>query len=151
MTIEAKTPSDAEFRWVIADRIRFLGRLPGFPIELLDIEVPPGSGTPPHTHESAELFYVLDGELTVRQFGKGIPPVVIHAGPGTSVTIPSRVPHNYVNESGAPVRMLVVLETSMVAFFRDIGSAEPSTAAPDFARIGAAMQRHGIEALADAA
>ena len=65
--------------------------------------------------------------------------------------IPSRVPHNYVNESHKPVRMLVMLEASMVAFFRDIGSAERMQGAPDFARIGAAMQKHGIEPLAAAA
>jgi hypothetical protein len=61
------------------------------------------------------------------------------------------VPHNYVNESRKPVRMLVMLEASMVAFFRDIGSAERAHGAPDFARIGAAMAKHGIEALATAA
>lgn len=151
MTLDVNHPSNADCRWVVADKIRFLGNLPGSSIELLDIEVPAGSGTPPHTHESAELFYVLEGELTLRQFGSETPPVVIHAGPGTSVRIPSRVPHNYVNESGKPVRMLVMLEASMVAFFRDIGSAEPAHGVPDFARIGAAMQRHGIEALASAA
>ncbi|MFB2553615.1 cupin domain-containing protein [Ensifer soli] len=151
MTIDANPPSKADCRWVVADKIRFLGNLPGSSIELLDIEVPAGSGTPPHTHDSAELFYVLEGELTVRQFGSEMPPVVIHAGPGTSVRIPSRVPHNYVNESGNPVRMLVMLEASMVAFFRDIGSAEPAGGPPDFRRIGAAMERHGIEALASAA
>jgi quercetin dioxygenase-like cupin family protein len=145
------TPSNADCRWVVADKIRFLGNLPGSPVELLDIEVPAGSGTPPHMHESAELFYVLEGELTLRQFGPGTPPVATKAGPGTSVRIPSRVPHNYVNESGKPVRMLVMLDASMVAFFRDIGSAEPASGAPDFARIGAAMQKHGIEALATAA
>lgn len=151
MTIEANPPSNADCRWVVADKIRFLGNLPGSSIELLDIEVPAGSGTPPHTHESAELFYVLEGELTLRQFSAETSPVLIHAGPGTSVKIPSRVPHNYVNESGKPVRMLVMLEASMVAFFRDIGSTEPVSGMPDFARIGAAMERHGIEALASAA
>jgi quercetin dioxygenase-like cupin family protein len=151
MTIDVNTPSNADCRWVVADKIRFLGNLPGSPVELLDIEVPAGSGTPPHMHESAELFYVLEGELTLRQFGPGTPPVATKAGPGTSVRIPSRVPHNYVNESGKPVRMLVMLDASMVAFFRDIGSAEPASGAPDFARIGAAMQKHGIEALATAA
>ncbi len=151
MIIQVNNPSDADSGYVVADKIRFLGNIPGYPIELLDIEVPAGSGTPPHTHESAELFYVLEGELTVRQFGPEILPVVIHAGPGTSVRIPSRVAHNYVNESGSPVRMLVMLETSMVAFFRDIGSPEPAAGPPDFERIGAAMQRHGIQALAPAA
>lgn len=151
MTIDVTHASNADCRWVVADKIRFLGNLPGSSIELLDIEVPSGSGTPPHTHESAELFYILEGQLTLRQFGSDGPPAVIHAGPGTSVRIPSRVPHNYVNESRKPVRMLVMLEASMVAFFRDIGSAERAHGAPDFARIGAAMAKHGIEALATAA
>lgn len=151
MKMEVNTPANADYTWVIADKIRFLGGIPGSSIELLDIEVPQGSGTPPHTHEAAELMYILEGELTVRQFGPELPPVVTQAGPGTAVKIPSRVPHNYVNEGSKPVRMLVMLEASMVAFFRDVGSAERPTGAPDFARIGAAMERHGIEALASAA
>lgn len=151
MTIEVTTPADADGLWVVADRIRFLGGIPGSPLELLDIEVTPGSGTPPHTHESPELFYILEGELTVREFGPGMPPKVIRAGAGTSVRIPPMAPHNYVNESGKSVRMLVLLEPSMTAFFREIGSKERPQGAPDFARIGAAMERHGIEALAMAA
>lgn len=151
MKIEVNTPSSGDYAWVVADRIRFLGSLPGSPIELLDIEVSPGSGTPPHTHEAAELLYVLEGELTVRQFGPELPPVVTQAGAGTALMIPSRVPHNYINESGKPVRMMVMLEDSMVAFFREIGAAEQPSGAPDFARIGAAMERHGIKALVSAA
>ena len=150
MTIEVNPPCNADCRWVVADKIRFLGSLPGSSIELLDIEVPAGSETPPHTHEAAELFYVLEGELTLRQFGPENPPVVINVGPGTSVRIPSRVPHNYANQSGKSVRMLVMLEASMVAFFRDIGSAEPTSGGPDFTRIGAAMERHGIDAFTGA-
>lgn len=151
MNIEVTNKDGADYLWVVADRIRFLGSVPGSDLQLLDIEVPPGSGTPPHTHEAAELLYVLEGELTVRQFGPGLPPQVFAAGPGTSISIPSRVPHNYVNESGKPVRMLVAVEPSMVAFFREIGSSEPPQGAPDFDKIGAAMARHGIEALAMAA
>lgn len=56
------------------------------------------------------------------------------------------MPHNDVNESGQAVTMVVLIEASMVAFFRDIGTAEPQ-AQPDFACIGAAMQRHGIDVL----
>jgi quercetin dioxygenase-like cupin family protein len=151
MNIEVTTPATADYLWVVADRIRFLGGVPGSDLELVDIEVPAGSGTPPHTHASPELFYILDGELTVRQFGAGVPPKLARATAGTSVRIPPHVPHNYVNESGKPVRMLVLLEPSMIAFFREIGSVERPHGAPDFARIGAAMERHGIEALAMAA
>jgi quercetin dioxygenase-like cupin family protein len=151
MTIDVTTPADAETLFVVADRIRFLGGVPGSAAELVDIEVPPGSGTPPHTHLSPELFYVLAGELTMREFPEGAPPKVVRAGPGTAVRIPSMVPHNYVNDSGAPVRVLVLLEPAMVTFFREIGTPTPPEGAPDFAAIGAAMARHGIEALPAAA
>lgn len=149
--IEVTTPGQSEALWVIGDRIRFLGKVLGSSLELIEVEIPPGSGTPPHTHESPETFYILDGELTLRRFTAGSPPDVLRAGCGASISVPSRVPHNYINESGELVRMLVLLEPSMTAFFREIGSHEPLKGEPDFARIGAAMQRHGIEVLAAAA
>ncbi|RWB52316.1 cupin domain-containing protein [Mesorhizobium sp.] len=150
MNFNVTTPEAAQTLWVVADRIRLLGGIVGSSLELIEVEVPPGSGTPPHSHASPELFYVLEGALTVRHFGAGGLPEVTVAGPGTSVRIGPRAPHNYSNDSGRPVRMLVLVEPSMIAFFRDIGTAEPQ-AQPDFARIGAAMQRHGIEALPVAA
>ncbi|MDX8465607.1 cupin domain-containing protein [Mesorhizobium sp. VK23B] len=150
MNFNVTTPEAAQTLWVVADRIRLLGGIADSSLELIEVEVPPGSGTPPHSHASPELFYVLEGTLTVRHFGTGGPPEVTVAGPGTSVRIGPRAPHNYSNDSGRPVRMLVLVEPSMIAFFRDIGTVEPQ-AQPDFARIGAAMQRHGIEALPAAA
>jgi hypothetical protein len=68
------------------------------------------------------------------------------------VTIGSHEPHNYVNASGAPAEMLVVLEQSMKAFFQDLGRAhEPQMGPPSEAEIGEVMsacQRHGIDVLA---
>ena len=151
MSIETTNPNHPDYLWVVEDRIRFLGNVPGSRLDMLEIDVMPGSGTPPHTHESPEMFYILEGELTLREFGAGMPPKTIRAQAGMSVRIPSRVPHNYVNESGKAVRMLVLLEPSMTAFFREIGSLDRPMGAPDFARIGAAMEKHGIEALAMAA
>ncbi|MCB4769643.1 cupin domain-containing protein [Ancylobacter sp. Lp-2] len=146
MSMQVTTAQDGETRWVVADRIRFLGGLAGANLELVEVEIPPGSGTPPHSHASPELFYVLDGEVTIRHFPVGQAPRTVTAGVGTSVRIDGCAPHNYFNESCKPARMLVLLEPSMTAFFREIGTAEPQ-AAPDFARIGIAMQRHGIEVL----
>jgi len=146
MSIQVTYARDGEARWVVADRIRFLGGPAGANLELVEVEIPPGSGTPPHSHASPELFYILDGEITIRHFAASKPPEVVAARAGTSVRIDGHAPHNYVNESDRSARMLVLVEPSMTAFFREIGTAEPQ-AAPDFARIGAAMQRHGIEAL----
>jgi quercetin dioxygenase-like cupin family protein len=150
MNVDVTTPATAESLWVVLDRMRLLGRVEGSDLHLVEVEVPPGSGTPPHTHASPETFYVIEGALTFRHFAAGGPPQVIAAGPGTSVQVASRAPHNYVNDSGRPARMLVALDQSMIDFFRDIGTPE-QPAAPDFAAIGAAMERHGIAALRMAA
>jgi quercetin dioxygenase-like cupin family protein len=145
MRIEVNTSTNGDALFVVGDRIRFLGGLPGSDLELVEVDVPSGSGTPPHSHTSAELFYVVAGNLTVRTFSDaGQPPAVAVAGPGDAITIASGVPHNYVNESAKPVKMLVLLERSMVAFFRDVGTSDRQTE-PDFAKLGAAMEKHGID------
>jgi hypothetical protein len=63
-SIRVTRPIDADVRWVVRDRIRFMGELEGTHLNVLEVEVPPGSGTPPHRHESPEIFRVLDGEIT---------------------------------------------------------------------------------------
>jgi quercetin dioxygenase-like cupin family protein len=73
--------SDAEVLWVVRDQIRFLGHVPTPGISLVEVKVPPGSGTPPHRHASPEIFYVLEGELQFANFGAG-PPRLIDAAVG---------------------------------------------------------------------
>ena len=136
------TRDSAEALWVVADRIRFRGRLPGSALELIEVDVPPGSGTPPHVHASPEMFHVVEGTLTIRSFAGPVPEAA-EVGPGGTVRVAPWAPHNYSNDSRRPVRMLVLLEDTMTAFFRDIGTAERPEH-PDFAAIAAAMARHGI-------
>ncbi|QDL94314.1 cupin domain-containing protein (plasmid) [Paroceanicella profunda] len=151
MKLDLNATTGADTIWVVGDRIRFLGGLPAANSELIEVDVPPGSGTPPHCHASAEMFYILSGELTVRDFpDAGQPPSVVVAKPGDAVTIASGRAHNYSNEGERPVKMLVLIEPSMIAFFREAGTAEPQ-AEPDLARLGAAMQRHGIDLIGMAA
>jgi quercetin dioxygenase-like cupin family protein len=150
MKHDVSTPGSTDTLYVVSDRIRFLGNVPGSGLDLLEVEVPVGAGTPPHSHVSPEMFYIVEGTLSVGLFGPGAPPVVTEAGPGAVVRIASGMPHNYTNAGTDPVRMMVLIEPSMVDFFRDIGTVEPQ-AEPDFARIGAAMARHGIEVLTMAA
>lgn len=146
MNTEMTTPDSDSTLWVVADRVRFLGGLPGSHLELIEVEVPPGSGVPPHTHASPEMFYMVEGELTVCQLAADGPPTEMIAGPGSVIRIASMAVHGYSNNSHAPVRMLVLTERAMTDFFRDIGTAEPQ-AEPDFPRLAAAMQRHGVEML----
>ncbi|WP_353476732.1 cupin domain-containing protein (plasmid) [Salipiger sp. H15] len=151
MKLDRNASTDADAIWVVGDRIRFLGGLPTTDVELIEVDVPPGSGTPPHSHASAEMFYILSGELTVRDFSEaGHPPSVTVAKPGDAITVASRKAHNYSNEGDMPVKMLVLIEPSMIAFFREAGTSEPQ-AEPDSARLGAAMERHGIDLLGAAA
>ena len=121
--------------------------VPGTTLVVLEVEVPPGSGTPPHTHASPEIFRVLSGEVAFGRFGEDGPGEDI-AGPGTVVTVPSGVPHNYRNAGSTVASMLVVAERSMSDFFRDVGRRDaPPAGPPSEAEIGAmlaACARHGI-------
>ncbi len=63
---------------------------PGFP------------GPPPHRHERlVDMFYVLDGVLTVR-----LGEATHQLGPGSFVCVPAGVVHTFSNPSDSPVRFL---------------------------------------------
>lgn len=65
--------------------------------------IDPGfAGPPPHTHERLyDMFYVLDGELTLLVEGE-----TRTAPPGTFACVPPGVVHTFRNTSDAPVRFL---------------------------------------------
>ncbi len=149
-SITLTRPAEAEALWVIRDRITFLGRVPDRDLELVEVEVPPGSGTPPHRHDSPEVFRILSGEVT---FGlpEANPPGEVTATAGTVVTVPSRSAHYYRNAGAGPAVMLVLLDGTMTAFFRDLGrSQKPEPGPPSAGEISAVMTacaRHGIDIL----
>jgi mannose-6-phosphate isomerase-like protein (cupin superfamily) len=63
---------------------------------------PGRDGADPHIHRRhSDLFYVLDGELTLK-----LEPGEVAVGPGTLVTIPPFVVHGFRNASDADVRYL---------------------------------------------
>lgn len=138
--------AEAEVVWVLGDRLRFAGALPGTPQVMIEVEVPPGSGVPPHRHASPELFRVLAGQMVFTAFEDGVPRRLM-AGEGDVLGVPGDAPHGYANEGTAPARLLVVVDQAMEAFFRDVGAASPPAGPPDEAAIGrlmAACMRHGI-------
>jgi len=149
-SITITTLAKAPAVWVIRDRITFLGDVPGTNLALLEVGVPPGSGTPPHTHASPEVFRVLSGEVTFGIFAE-TPPREVVAGTGTVVTIPPHAPHNYRNASNRPATMLVVVDRTMVAFFRDLGRHDAPAGGPpseaEIAGVLAACSRHSISIL----
>ncbi|MFO1449554.1 MAG: cupin domain-containing protein [Opitutaceae bacterium] len=150
-SVTVTTPAQAESVWVVRDRITFLGEVPGTALSLLEVEVPPGSGTPPHTHASPEVFRVLSGEVTFGIFAS-MPPREVVASAGTVVTIPPHAPHNYRNTGNQVAAMSVVLDRSMVEFFHDLGRRQAPPGGPpsdeEIAEVMAACARHQIRILA---
>jgi mannose-6-phosphate isomerase-like protein (cupin superfamily) len=70
---------------------------------LSESTIEPGFPGPPlHHHERLhDMFYVLDGVLTMR-LGED----TLQVGPGTFVCVPPGVSHTFANPSDRPVRML---------------------------------------------
>ncbi len=72
---------------------------------LFEMTVNPGSGTPPHIHHAEdEMFYVLEGELSLwcgdsKSVGR----------PGSFVAVPKGTVHRWANESSGPAKSLVFL------------------------------------------
>lgn len=150
MGIAFNTRESAEVLWVIRDKVQFMGEVPEKGLTVLEVTVPPGSGTPPHKHESIEIFRVLGGEITFTLFDS-TPPSQVVAHAGDVLTLRSYQPHNYFNSGDVPAQMLSIVEASMGSFFRDLGSKDvPPAGPPSAEEIGAVMaacERHGIEVL----
>lgn len=140
-----------ETLWVIRDRLRFLSSLPAPGFALIEITVSPGAGTPPHRHESPEIFYILKGEVTFGNFD-GAAPQFTKLQAGGSVDVRSGAAHNYQNNTSEAAVMLVVVNHQMVKFFHDVGKQNTPPPGPpsesEVAEISAACARHGIELLA---
>jgi mannose-6-phosphate isomerase-like protein (cupin superfamily) len=71
--------------------------------------VPPGQGNAPHTHEVEEVFFVLEGYLTVFVEDEGGRRVSRTLGPWECIACPPGVIHGYQNESLEPVYFQVML------------------------------------------
>ncbi len=144
-------PESASRLWVLGDEIRFMGAVEEKNVHVLDVTVPPGSGTPPHRHASPEFFRVSEGEVNFEFFYDGTVRTVV-AGPGSVVTLPGHIGHSYANRGNSPAVMTAIVEAQMVEFFKEIGTLAPPAGVPSsevIGRVMAACERYGIEILAD--
>jgi quercetin dioxygenase-like cupin family protein len=142
--------SSAESFWVVGDRVSLRGQLAGTDLHAIDVEVPPGSGTPPHTHAYAEIFRVLRGTLRIWSLVDGVPQDV-DAGPGDVITIPAHAPHGYRNAGTEAAVFMAIVDGQAIRFFRAMASSEPviGPPGPDVVnRIMALTAAHGVEMLA---
>ena len=80
----------------------------GFTLSIMYVE--PGEGNAAHTHEAEEVFFVLQGMLTIfiEEEGTGRR-VTTRLGPWECIACPPGVIHGYVNDSLEPVYFQVML------------------------------------------
>ncbi len=115
-----------------------------------EVSTTPGFGPPLHAHEYRELFYVLEGEYEFTFEDR-----TITSGPGTAIAIPPNVPHTFRNASDKQARLLFVHQpAALEEFFEEFGVPVPAAGEapadlepPDFAAMGAALERNGVHVL----
>jgi quercetin dioxygenase-like cupin family protein len=73
------------------------------------VYIPPGQANPPHTHEVEEVFFVLEGALSVFLENEAGERVSRTLGRWDCISCPPGVIHGYQNESGEPVTIQVML------------------------------------------
>jgi mannose-6-phosphate isomerase-like protein (cupin superfamily) len=100
---------------------------PGFP------------GPPPHVHDRLhDMFYVLEGELTMR-----LDDEEVAAGPGTFVCVPPGTVHTFSNRSDAEVRFLNFnAPGGWEGYMRDLAEAAASGTPPTPEEIGKIASRY---------
>jgi quercetin dioxygenase-like cupin family protein len=137
---------------VLGDAVAISGPVAGSDLWMAEVTVPPGSGTPPHRHASPETFRVIEGQAVFTvETAEGLAEVA--AGPGDHLHVPAMAAHAYRNAGAGPLRVLVVLDASMIAFFEAAAAPEPLRGPPSpetVARVMAAAEAHGIRILAAA-
>lgn len=116
---------------------------------VMQVDVAPDGGPPPlHTHDAAEFFWTLRGQLSYFRREADGEVTEITGGPGTWAFIPGGVPHTYRNFSDEPGAYLAVLSPPerMQAFLLEAGvePGDPSRSPEDVLELG---RRSGMEIL----
>jgi quercetin dioxygenase-like cupin family protein len=135
--------------FVLGDHVQRQARLEGTWLNVFDITVPAGGGTPLHSHASPEVFRILEGSLLVqRMTDAGL--VETEACAGDIISIAGDVPHGYSNVSAEPVVFAAIIDNDMAAYFEvaDIGPVADSAPEAVAERFELAANAHGIHILA---
>jgi mannose-6-phosphate isomerase-like protein (cupin superfamily) len=86
---------------------------------LLEAEEPPGFGPPMHIHhDSAEAFYVLEGEYVIFIKEKEFP-----CPAGSFIFIPADTPHGFRVGDAPSKKLNVYLPAAMIRYFDELSDA----------------------------
>jgi quercetin dioxygenase-like cupin family protein len=110
---------------------------------VLEFTAVAGFSTGDHVHSRIEeLFYVVEGEFTIRAGDR-----TLRAGPGDFVLVPPGVPHGFGNPEGGPAKMLLVISPAGVheRYFEELAELLAKPGAPDVQAIGELRQRYDTE------
>jgi len=84
---------------------------------LIDMNIPPGGGPPPHRHDFEESFTLLVGEIEATFRGEKS---TVRAG--ETLSIPANAPHSFTNASKDIVRLLCLCAPAgQEEFFAQVG------------------------------
>ncbi len=148
--VKAPAQASAKVFFVLGDRIERRARLQGAWLNIFDITVPTGNGTPLHRHASPEVFRIIEGRLTIRRATEnGIEE--LEATAGDIVHIEANQAHAYSNPGPEAAIFSAIVDSEMAEFLETAGSQEAPKATPStetMERMRAAANAHGITILA---
>ena len=106
---------------------------------LLEVELPKGSGAPPHHHPWDEAYYLVSGRL---EFQLGMDTIAMSAG--DFIYAPGGTVHSFTGASDEPATMLVFDSPAhSEAFFREL-DREVKVIPDDLAKVPDIGKRHKL-------
>src|SRR5215831_1220478 len=151
MTTNTPTPTvldPAPARWFLSNMARI--HVESDRVSVIEAVGAPGDMPPLHVHhDEDEIFYVLEGELTL--YVAGCDPIVVR--PGATAVGPRGIQHVYGVTSDTNARWIATTTgPGFAAFVREMSSPAPQATLPvdpqiDPAHVAAVAAEHGIEIL----
>jgi quercetin dioxygenase-like cupin family protein len=119
-------PGTGQAVWMLGGRytVRVSGEDSAGELTVMDMELPVGSGPPPHTHPGGETVYIAEG--TVRYH---IGDKTFDAGAGDVIHIPAGTVENF--EPTSKSRMIITYTPGGIdKFFLELGEPAPEAGLP---------------------
>jgi quercetin dioxygenase-like cupin family protein len=112
-------------------------------MSMAEMIVPPGAKVPPpHSHGDVdETAYVIQGRFNYR-----IGDELHELRAGDRRFSPRGLVHAFSNPGDEPVRVLLTFSPAKIgpAYFREVGDLLAAGGPPDFAKVRAVMEKHGL-------